>query len=144
MLTLEKRSYFSLDDMDVFELARKNPESLVGGAMNVTLDLSDTTQYGESFSVSELRQDGNTTGRLVGIEVDPQGVVFAVFSNGISQGLGQVAQRLDAQALVSWRLTEIFALQAAVGTQLTFSNAPQFTFGRWVASLGAVATLGVP
>lgn len=38
MLTLEKRSYFSLDDMDVFELARKNPESLVGGAMNVTLD----------------------------------------------------------------------------------------------------------
>jgi hypothetical protein len=38
MLTLEKRSYFSLDDMDVFELASKNPESLVGGAMNVTLD----------------------------------------------------------------------------------------------------------
>jgi predicted AAA+ superfamily ATPase len=38
MLTQEKRSYFSLDDMDVFELARKNPESLVGGAMNVTLD----------------------------------------------------------------------------------------------------------
>lgn len=37
MLTLEKRSYFSLDDMDVFELGRENPESLVGGAMNVTL-----------------------------------------------------------------------------------------------------------
>jgi predicted AAA+ superfamily ATPase len=32
VLTLEKRSYFSLDDMDVFKLARKNPESLVGGA----------------------------------------------------------------------------------------------------------------
>jgi len=38
VLTLEKRSYFSLDDMDVFELARKNPESLVGGAAKVTLD----------------------------------------------------------------------------------------------------------
>ncbi|MFZ4441680.1 MAG: ATP-binding protein [Syntrophales bacterium] len=38
VLAQEKRSYFSLDDMDVFELARKNPESLVGGAMNVTLD----------------------------------------------------------------------------------------------------------
>jgi len=38
VLTLEKRSYFSLDDMDVFELARQNPEALVGGAAKVTLD----------------------------------------------------------------------------------------------------------
>jgi uncharacterized protein len=38
VLTPEKRSYFSLDDMDVFELARRNPEALVGGAVNVTLD----------------------------------------------------------------------------------------------------------
>ena len=38
MPTLEKRSYFSLDDMDVFELARQNPEALVGGAAKVTLD----------------------------------------------------------------------------------------------------------
>jgi len=37
-LTPEKRSYFSLDDMDVFELARQNPEALTGGAVNVTLD----------------------------------------------------------------------------------------------------------
>jgi len=38
VLTQEKRSYFSLDDMDVFELARRNPEALVGGAVKVTLD----------------------------------------------------------------------------------------------------------
>lgn len=38
VLTLEKRSYFSLDDMDVFELARRNPEALVGGEAKVTLD----------------------------------------------------------------------------------------------------------
>ena len=37
-LTPEKRTYFSLDDMDVFELARQNPEALTGGAANVTLD----------------------------------------------------------------------------------------------------------
>ena len=37
-LTPESRPYFSLDDMDVFDLARKNPESLVGGATKVTLD----------------------------------------------------------------------------------------------------------
>lgn len=38
MIAQEKRSYFSLDDMDVFDLARRNPESLVGGTVNVTLD----------------------------------------------------------------------------------------------------------
>lgn len=36
--TLEKRSYFSLDDMDILEMARRNPEALVGGSTNVTLD----------------------------------------------------------------------------------------------------------
>jgi len=34
----EERPYFTRDDMDVFELARKNPEALVGGTMDVTLD----------------------------------------------------------------------------------------------------------
>ena len=38
MLTLEKRSYFSLDDLDIFELARQSPEALVEGAAKVTLD----------------------------------------------------------------------------------------------------------
>ncbi|HOP48966.1 MAG TPA: AAA family ATPase, partial [Desulfobacteraceae bacterium] len=38
MLTLEKRSYFSLDDLDIFELAKQSPEALVEGAAKVTLD----------------------------------------------------------------------------------------------------------
>jgi len=38
MLASEERPYFTLDDMDVFELANKNPEALVGGTMDVTLD----------------------------------------------------------------------------------------------------------
>ncbi len=37
-LIAEKRSYFSLDDLDILELAGKNPEALVGGAAKVTLD----------------------------------------------------------------------------------------------------------
>ncbi|MBN1665214.1 MAG: ATP-binding protein [Deltaproteobacteria bacterium] len=37
-LTPQSRSYSSLDDIDVFDLARRNPEALVGGASNVTLD----------------------------------------------------------------------------------------------------------
>jgi uncharacterized protein len=38
MLTPESRPYYSLDDIDVFDLARRSPEALVEGAVNVTLD----------------------------------------------------------------------------------------------------------
>jgi uncharacterized protein len=37
-LTPGKRSYFSLDDMDVLELSRHDPDALVGGRANVVLD----------------------------------------------------------------------------------------------------------
>ncbi len=57
----------------------------------VTLDLTRSTQYGESFSVSSLVQDGHTTGRLTGIEVSSTGVVNARYTNGVSTPLGQVA-----------------------------------------------------
>jgi flagellar hook protein FlgE len=59
--------------------------------MAITLDLSNTTQYGESFVVSDLRQDGYATGRLTGIETSPEGVVFARYSNGQTDPLGQIA-----------------------------------------------------
>jgi flagellar hook protein FlgE len=59
--------------------------------LNITLDVLASTQFGEAFSVSELVQDGFTTGRLTGIETSPTGVVFARFTNGQSQSLGQLA-----------------------------------------------------
>lgn len=37
-ITLRKRRVFSLDDLDVVDLARRDPEALVGGAQPVTLD----------------------------------------------------------------------------------------------------------
>ena len=33
-----KRTYFSLDELDVLDLARRDPEALLGGRQNVTLD----------------------------------------------------------------------------------------------------------
>ncbi|HVI60444.1 MAG TPA: flagellar hook protein FlgE [Luteimonas sp.] len=64
-----------------------------GGAapMPITLDLGASTQYGNAFSVSALVQDGHATGRLSTIEVSPEGVVNARYSNGESIPLGQVA-----------------------------------------------------
>jgi flagellar hook protein FlgE len=59
--------------------------------MNLTLNVSGTTQYGDTFSVNSLTQDGYTTGRLTGITFDATGVVQAQFTNGKSIALGQVA-----------------------------------------------------
>ncbi|TZF88823.1 flagellar hook protein FlgE [Cognatilysobacter lacus] len=56
----------------------------------VTMDLSNSTQFGNSFSVAALTQDGHTTGRLTGIEVGSDGVVQARYTNGVSTALGQV------------------------------------------------------
>jgi flagellar hook protein FlgE len=57
----------------------------------ITLDLATSTQFGERFGVNDLRQDGYGTGRLVGIEVSQEGVVFARYTNGVANPLGQVA-----------------------------------------------------
>ena len=55
------------------------------------IDLSNFTQFGDFFSVSDINQDGFATGQLTGVEVGDTGVVFARFSNGQSRALGQVA-----------------------------------------------------
>lgn len=59
--------------------------------ITMTFDYSNTTQYGENFTVNAVTQDGYTTGRLIGIDIDSSGVVQARFTNGRSNPLGQVA-----------------------------------------------------
>jgi flagellar hook protein FlgE len=59
--------------------------------LNLTVNVSASTQYGERFSVARLGQDGYTTGRLSGIEVGDGGVVQARYTNGQSSPLGQLA-----------------------------------------------------
>lgn len=54
-------------------------------------DFTGTTQFGSDFAVNGLFQDGATTGRLSGLNVDDSGVVQARFSNGQSIALGKVA-----------------------------------------------------
>jgi flagellar hook protein FlgE len=55
------------------------------------LNLNGTTQYGAAFGVNDQQQNGYTTGRLSGLDVSDQGVLFARYTNGQSQALGQVA-----------------------------------------------------
>jgi len=57
----------------------------------MSLDFGTATQYGNSFGVNSLSQDGFTTGRLTGVSVDSEGIVFARYTNGQSTSLGKLA-----------------------------------------------------
>jgi flagellar hook protein FlgE len=57
----------------------------------LTIDFGTSTQYGSTFGVNSITQDGYTTGRLIGIDTDTTGIVQARFTNGRSIPLGQVA-----------------------------------------------------
>jgi flagellar hook protein FlgE len=63
------------------------------GAAPITLEMnfSQSTQYGSEFGVNLLNQNGFAAGRLSNIDVDSNGVIFARFTNGRSEPLGQVA-----------------------------------------------------
>jgi flagellar hook protein FlgE len=58
---------------------------------SISLDVASSTQFGADFSVSRVDQDGFAPGRLAGIEVDDQGVLFARYTNGESNVLAQLA-----------------------------------------------------
>jgi flagellar hook protein FlgE len=64
-----------------------------GGAnpINMTFNFAQSTQFGDVFGVNTLTQDGFSSGRLTGIDIDDTGVVFARFTNGRATQLGQLA-----------------------------------------------------
>jgi flagellar hook protein FlgE len=56
----------------------------------VSLDLSGATQYGSSFGVTDMSQDGSSAGQLTAIAIEPNGIVSARYSNGQSRPAGQI------------------------------------------------------
>ena len=57
---------------------------------NFQIDLAGSTQFGNPFAVSEVNQNGYSSGRLAGLEVNQEGMIFARYTNGQAQVLGQV------------------------------------------------------
>jgi len=55
------------------------------------LDLSKMTQVNSRFAVSDLAQDGYTSGQLTGLKIEDSGIITASYSNGQTQAAGQVA-----------------------------------------------------
>ena len=54
------------------------------------LGATPSTQFGSKFNVSALTQNGFTSGRLSGIDIDDSGIIRARYSNGQTRTLGQV------------------------------------------------------
>lgn len=74
------------------------------------LDFAGTTQFGSSFGVNALSQDGYASGRLTGFSVDADGLIRGGYSNGKFLNLGQVAlanfanpQGLEVQGNNTWK-----------------------------------------
>jgi len=59
--------------------------------LDITLDLAGATQYGDSFGVGSMTQDGYPTGQLSGLSITEDGVVQARYTNGQVSPLGQLA-----------------------------------------------------
>lgn len=85
------------------QLATSTPNPAVSfnpaGATNpqpLTFDFGSTdrpgvTQFAAASAASFLNQDGYASGELAAVQVDAQGIVTGVFTNGQTRALGQVA-----------------------------------------------------
>lgn len=87
----------------------------------------EPTQFASAFEVTSLEQDGLPVGRLTGIDIGPDGLVRATFSNGTSEPIVRVAlvrfsneQGLTQQSNTQWQESilsgEALAGEATTGT----------------------------
>ena len=65
--------------------------TLPAGLIKADMNYAGSTQLSSAFSVNALNQNGLAAGKLTGISIDNNGVIFANFSNGASKPLGKVA-----------------------------------------------------
>lgn len=56
----------------------------------VALDLTGATQFGSTFGVTSMAQDGYTAGQLTSVSIEKDGIVTATYSNGQSKPAGQL------------------------------------------------------
>ena len=88
----------------------------------VKLNFTGATQYGSSFAVTDLTQDGYAPGQLNGVSLDASGVISVRYSNGQFKSAGQIeiASFRNMQGLMSlggttWARTNTSG-EAIVGT----------------------------
>jgi len=64
-----------------------------GGAnlMRIAIDLREVTQFADQSDVSVINQNGIGPGRLESFQISPTGHIMGIYSNGVSQDIGQLA-----------------------------------------------------
>jgi flagellar hook protein FlgE len=67
------------------------PTDGAASPMDMTFNFAQSTQFGGGFGVTSITQNGFATGQLSTVSIDPTGVVSAVYTNGRSTQLGQLA-----------------------------------------------------
>tara|TARA_R110001592_G_scaffold205052_2_gene455429 strand:- start:1411 stop:3357 length:1947 start_codon:yes stop_codon:yes gene_type:complete len=103
---------------------------------NFEMDISSLTQFGSPFAVNDLSQNGFTTGRLVGLDVDGSGVLLSRFSNGQSLILGQVA-------LANFNNTEGLSPDGDTSWVQSFASGDPIVGAPGTASLGLLTASAV-
>ena len=94
---------------------------------------NEPTQFASSFEVTSLEQNGLPVGRLTGLDIGPDGLVLATYSNGTSQALSRVSmvsfannQGLTQDGNTSWKESilsgEALAGEAGAGTYGTINS----------------------
>ncbi|MDA1042066.1 MAG: flagellar hook-basal body complex protein [Proteobacteria bacterium] len=61
-----------------------------GFSITLNIDYSASTQLAQPFSVLSVEQDGFTSGRLDGLEIDSSGTIRANYTNGENNPLGKI------------------------------------------------------
>jgi len=128
-----------------FQTAALGPGILTNGsdsAQTIVIDFNldpsgpgtnEPTQFASSFEVTSLEQNGLPVGRLTGLDIGPDGLVQATYSNGTSQALSRVAlvsfannQGLTQEGNTNWKESilsgEALAGEAGAGTYGTINS----------------------
>jgi len=60
------------------------------GALTMSIDFTQSTQYSSAFAVLSQSQDGAPEGQLMGLDIGVDGLVSATYSNGSQVSLGKI------------------------------------------------------
>ncbi len=78
------------------------------------LNLTGSTQFGATFTVNSMTQDGYASGKLSKFTIGADGVILGSYTNGVSRSLGQVllasfrnAQGLQPLGNNNWAATSV-------------------------------------
>ncbi len=107
-----------------------------GTTQDVTLDLSDVTQYANSTRIDYIENDGMVEGMLSGTYFDDKGVLYGEYTNGATQALYKLAmadfpavEKLEMLSNNLYRATEEAGERQVFAVETVLSGRTQIEAG---------------